>query len=471
MRSWLAVVLLVIFGCRFVKTENGTKTNFVLNSAEIEIESLFFPDSVAIHRESVDQFRTGETRKIAITLQSDEPYVGNLTIQCDDDTMCTVLSPVGENVYVLDEGNNFTKVIDVVVEAKFLGLPNLEIVAQNVSIYKYQLRILRSNFEYKLAQAFTVVVTVFILFVTFLMGTQLKMNAIFDIMKEPIGPAIGFCCQFLLMPLVAYTLSKTILPSNELALQFSLFAAGCSPGGGKSSFWTIIFGGNLDLSVSMTLTQTIGAMFMMPIWIYTLGRTYFTERISVPFNNIAESLATLLIPSLAGMIFIHYQAHLMDKCQKWIKVATWVATVVFTVFGCYTNFYVFYLMTWRIVLVACIHPWIGYILAYLVAWLCRRNHIDRLTIAIETGVQNVGIAIIMLMFSLPEPEVDLALVLPIAIILTTDKPLLIMYFSRAIYRKWCKASKKETSQYAHNITISGDLNPSNPVENNKNFKI
>ena len=95
------------------------------------------------------------------------------------------------------------------------------------------------------------------------MGTQLSLNYLWKIAKNPVGPLIGFFCQFGIMPLVAYGLAKTILPSHDRALQFSLFAAGCSPGGGKSSFWTIIFGGNLDLSVSMTLTQTIGAMGMV----------------------------------------------------------------------------------------------------------------------------------------------------------------------------------------------------------------
>uniref|UniRef100_A0A914XS74 Uncharacterized protein n=1 Tax=Panagrolaimus superbus TaxID=310955 RepID=A0A914XS74_9BILA len=127
-------------------------------------------------------------------------------------------------------------------------------------IFEHQLRILRSDYEHMLAKAFTILTAVFVFFVTFLMGTQLSISYIWEIMKRPVGPLTGFFCQFTIMPLIAYALAKTILPADDKALQFSLFAAGCSPGGGKSSFWTIIFNGNLDLSVSMTLTQTIGAM-------------------------------------------------------------------------------------------------------------------------------------------------------------------------------------------------------------------
>lgn len=179
---------------------------------------------------------------------------------------------------------------------------------------------------------------------------------------------------------------------------------------------------------------------MMPLWIYTLGSTFFDDRIQIPFLSLIESLASLIIPSALGMIFIHYKRHLITRFRLWIKVATWIATVAFTIFGCYANLYIFSLITWRIILCACIQPWCGYIIAYFVAWLFRQDHTDRLTIAIETGVQNIGIAMIMLMFSLPEPEVDIAIVQPLALLLATDKPLLIMYFVRKLYRK-CKSKK------------------------------
>lgn len=52
-------------------------------------------------------------------------------------------------------------------------------------------------------------------------------------------------------------------------------------------------------------------------------------------------------------------------------------------------------------------PLFGYILAWLVAAYFQRSYEDRLAISIETGVQNTGIAIFMLRFSLGQPEADL----------------------------------------------------------------
>ena len=46
--------------------------------------------------------------------------------------------------------------------------------------------------------------------------------------------------------------------------RLGLFVTGCSPGGGASNIWTVMFGGNLDLSVTMTAISTFAAFLMMP---------------------------------------------------------------------------------------------------------------------------------------------------------------------------------------------------------------
>jgi hypothetical protein len=219
----------------------------------------FFPASIFVPS-TVENFRTKENRTIPIHFNSNHTFEGNILFKCEDSYYCEVIVPKNETFIQLSKENNYSVTIDVIVLAKFVGFNELEVVMNDTVIFQHRLRILRSSTEHILAKVFTAVTAIFIFFVTFLMGTQLSIDCIWQIMKRPVGPLTGFFCQFGVMPLVAYGLAKTILPSEDKALQFSLFAAGCSPGGGKSSFWTIIFNGNLDLSVSMTLTQTIGAM-------------------------------------------------------------------------------------------------------------------------------------------------------------------------------------------------------------------
>lgn len=52
-------------------------------------------------------------------------------------------------------------------------------------------------------------------------------------------------------------------------------------------------------------------------------------------------------------------------------------------------------------------PFFGYISAWCMAKYFGRSYEDCLALSVETGVQNTGIAIFMLKFSLGQPEADL----------------------------------------------------------------
>lgn len=53
-------------------------------------------------------------------------------------------------------------------------------------------------------------------------------------------------------------LGLLLFPGN-VDMQLGLFFTGVSPAGGASNIWTVILGGNIDLSVAMTTTSTFAA--------------------------------------------------------------------------------------------------------------------------------------------------------------------------------------------------------------------
>jgi solute carrier family 10 (sodium/bile acid cotransporter), member 3/5 len=60
---------------------------------------------------------------------------------------------------------------------------------------------------------------------------------------------------------LAYSIALLVLSSSgEHLLALGLFVTGCSPGGGASNYWTILLGGNVNLSITMTFLSTIGAL-------------------------------------------------------------------------------------------------------------------------------------------------------------------------------------------------------------------
>lgn len=60
---------------------------------------------------------------------------------------------------------------------------------------------------------------------------------------------------------------------------------------------------------------------------------------------------------------------------------------------------------------------------------------DRLAIAIESGIQNTGIAIFILRFALAQPQADLTTVVPVAVAIMTPIPLLAFWICLKV-RAW-----------------------------------
>ncbi|CAI4224144.1 unnamed protein product [Auanema sp. JU1783] len=407
------------------------------------ISSVFSLIKIKITPPELNEFRTGQIRNVTVTIfekisRNESSLIQQPIIQCQDQKICEVRSI--ENIFTEYENKTMLHVYNVTIEAIFLGITQLDFsLYDNETVLSddYVIRVMRAAFYVYLTTVFTAFIGTFIIIVTFMMGTQLEWAKIRSVMQKPVGPAIGFVCQFVLMPLFGFCLAEFGFNEDETVLKLALFAASTCPGGGKSSFWTIIYGGNLDLSVAMTFTQTISAIFMMPFWLYTLGKRFTTKRIEIPFFAIIEGLLVLMIPSSAGMYFIHRRPHLVKRVEKQIKRCTWFATVFFTAFAIWANWYVFLLFTWKTAIIGCLLPWAGYFIAYTAAWVCGQSYQNKITIAIETGVQNIGIATILMIWSLPEPEVDISLTILFAIMISTDKPLIILWLILKFRRKYC----------------------------------
>lgn len=52
-------------------------------------------------------------------------------------------------------------------------------------------------------------------------------------------------------------------------------------------------------------------------------------------------------------------------------------------------------------------PWLGFTFGFIIAYICKQSQADIRAIAIETGIQNTGVAIFLLRFTLKPPADDL----------------------------------------------------------------
>ena len=79
---------------------------------------------------------------------------------------------------------------------------------------------------------------------------------------------------------------------------------GSCPGGVASNFWTSLFHGDLNLSLTMTLVSTVASFGMTSLWAYILGNPLIAEgSVKIPYHTIAISLASITIPLGLGILF------------------------------------------------------------------------------------------------------------------------------------------------------------------------
>ncbi|CAL4064562.1 unnamed protein product, partial [Meganyctiphanes norvegica] len=291
---------------------------------------------------------------------------------------------------------------------------------------------------------FIVVGTIFFLCLMVNMGMQLDLSIIFAVLKKPIGPLCGFISQFLFMPAFSYLIGWLFLPDPLHRL--GLFTLGCCPGGAMSNFWTLMFNGDLNLSITMTFVSTLAAMGMMPIWLYTLGAKLLedNDNLQVPFGNLVATLIFLTIPITIGIILKWKRPEWAPKAEKLMKPMTFCLIIFFLTVGTYNSYKVFLMMTKEMVICGLLISTSGYLCGALFAMLWCLGRPQIIAISIETAMQNGGVAFILLKISLPTPDSDLAGIPAGAAMFLTGPPIFLLYIFYAAARRFCSCCPDES---------------------------
>ncbi|XP_017016311.2 ileal sodium/bile acid cotransporter [Drosophila takahashii] len=427
-------LLLVILALGYAPTTRGWSAHFR-------------PAALKLHMAGEDRVQlTLELPKANFsTLQQPDRFQFRL-----ESTDALLASVPGENSTIpLDAFNPQTRdwTGDIVVHGHFLGQTKIQVRLHDIQLNQSELPTEWSNdssLEVKIMRPNRVVDHVFLGSIILLMsllyinfGAALNLEVLRGLITRPTAPCLGFITQVVGMPLISYALGVFIFPEAP-AMQLGLFFTGISPSGGASNTWTAVLGGNIHLSVLMTTVCNVAAFATMPLWVTTLGQLIFERAgIQVPYRKIATYCGSLIFPLLVGLLVQRRLPRIAAFLVRLLKPISACLILFIVVFAIITNYYLFYLFSWQIIIAGMALPGLGYIIAFLAAKLLHQNAADALTIAIETGIQNTGIAIFLLTTTLESPEADLTTVVPVSVAIMTPLPLLGIY----LYKR-CTASKR-----------------------------
>jgi len=221
-----------------------------------------------------------------------------------------------------------------------------------------------------------------------------------EIIKKPKSLILGLISQFVLLPAVTFLLIKILQPSEGVALGMILVAS--CPGGNISNFISSLAKANIELSVSLTGVSTLLSIFLTPINFAFWGSLYVSsspllQPIEIDFFQMFQTVILILgIPLIIGILFSKKFTDLTKKIQGPIKIISIVIFAGFVVGALFNNFTLFLKYIHLILLIVFLHNALALLTGYLFARIFKLKPKDRKTISIETGIQNSGLALVLI---------------------------------------------------------------------------
>lgn len=157
---------------------------------------------------------------------------------------------------------------------------------------------------------------------TIMFGVGLSIN--FDdlrrIYRSPKAFILGLISQMILLPLIVFAIiGFTDLPP-VIKVGFIILAA--CPGGTTSGFVTVLFRGNVALSVSLITVNSLITLVTIPLLV-NLALTFFTGRHSqfeLPLvQTFLQIFFITLLPAFTGILIRYYRARIADRIQSPVR--------------------------------------------------------------------------------------------------------------------------------------------------------
>ena len=250
-------------------------------------------------------------------------------------------------------------------------------------------------------------INIVLAFVMFGVALGIKPGMFIEVFRKPKSVILGACCQLVLLP--AFTCGLALLMGRWISPMMGLgmvLVAAC-PGGNISNFMSSLGKANVELSVSLTAISTALAVLMTPFNFWLWGNIYLHAAsnivgdvpvLVIPLWDVFKTIFILLgIPLTLGVLTARYLPKVADVLKKplqWVSIVFFIAMVVLAFSG---NMQAFLKCIKYIFVVVFIHNLLALGLGFGVASAFKLPFRDRRTLTIETGIQNSGLGLVLLL--------------------------------------------------------------------------
>ncbi len=222
------------------------------------------------------------------------------------------------------------------------------------------------------------------------MGMTIGFEDFRRIARERANVLPGVALQYTLMPLLGLTLGWLF----ELPAPFAigLILVSCCPGGTASNVIAFIARADVALSVTMTTASTLVAALATP----ALTALLAGNRIDVPILGLlTDTVQVVILPVVAGAFL---KARFPRACDRLLPIAPLVAILAIILIAgsviAGNRAQVIDAGARLLLAVLCLHAG-GFVLGYAAGRIWLRNEQAARTAAIEVGMQNSGLGVVL----------------------------------------------------------------------------
>jgi BASS family bile acid:Na+ symporter len=273
-----------------------------------------------------------------------------------------------------------------------------------------------------------------LMLIMFSMGLTLAPRDFSLVARNPLLVGMGFGTHLLVLPVLGLAVGALFRLSPELAL--GLFIISICPAGTTSNALTFVGRGNVALAVVLTALTSLVTVFTIPIVLSWAIPWFLSGRgANMPELNVVRTILQLaeivVIPIAIGMVGNHFLPTLAARVARWLRPTSFVILIAVIAFSVAISVEMVLdnLVRAAPAIVALNLSAMAFGLG--IGRIVGANARDSMTLAIETGVQNVSLALVLTLTVLD--SLPLAVIQNVyGVVMLANASLLILWWRRRI---------------------------------------
>ena len=223
--------------------------------------------------------------------------------------------------------------------------------------------------------------------VLFTMGTTLKADDFINVFKNPKAITVGISAQYIIMPIMAFTLARTF--SLDVALTAGLILVGTVPGGTASDVITFLAKGDVALSVSLTAVSTVISPLLTPIITLLLigNQIHFN-----PVDMFISIIQIVIVPIMLGLILNYKFPNFCEKLKDYLPTVSSIVICLIVAGVIGANKQAILTSSAVILIVIVLQYFLSMLIGFGIGRLAGMDKKQIITVAIEIAFQNSGLS-------------------------------------------------------------------------------